>query len=193
MRHPAAVRYRVYALHYEGKTVAEINADPQIAASVKLTGYRLHGNTLTAALRRSNAEYTRYITAKEAMFATHEADSIAQRVIAEAGALDSVTDVARYELAREIKELIKAGPGIIGTGDDARAEDPVSRIERLTRSLTNISRDEAAALRKQLAQLEADNAALRAELNDLRAKLAKYGAENGGEVIAAMDDYVKNG
>ena len=103
-RHPAEIRFRVYALHYEGKTAAEINADPAVAASVSMTGYRLHGNTLTAAFR--SAEYKRYIASRERTFAATEADRITQAVLGEAGALSSVTDVARYELAREIRELI---------------------------------------------------------------------------------------
>ena len=55
--HPPEVRYRVYALHYEGLSAAQINADPVVAASVAKTGYRLHNNTLAAAWR--SAEYKR--------------------------------------------------------------------------------------------------------------------------------------
>lgn len=177
MRHPAAVRFRVYSLHYEGKTVAEINADPAVAESVRLTGYRLHGNTLTAAFRRSNAEFQRYVASQERVLASHEAERITQHVIANAGALDTVTDVARYELAKEIGELIRSGPGIVGTGDDAEAEDPVERVERLTRALATIGKSEVDKYKKDIARLEAENDKLRRQIADL---LAAGSAQRGG-------------
>ncbi len=188
MRHPAAIRFRVYALHYEGKTVAEINADPAVAESVRLTGYRLHGNTLTAAFRRSNAEYTRYVAAREQMLASHEGDRIAQQVIAESSALDTVTDVARYELAREIAELIRTGPGITGTGDDAVAEDPVERVERLTRSLATISKSEVDKHKKELARLEAENEKLRSQIAELLAAGSAKKAGLSPETIKNIEE-----
>lgn len=157
--HPPEVRYRVYALHYEGLSAAQINADPVVAASVAKTGYRLHGNTLTAAWR--SAEYKRYAAGRDKTFAATEGEQVAQRILEDVGALASVTDVARYELAREIRELIQAGP----LGDD---ENPVERIERLARSLATVTRDETARLR-------AENAELKTQIAELELRLREAG------------------
>lgn len=156
--HPAKVRYRVYALHYEGCSAAQINADPAVAASVAKTGYRLHNNTLAAAWR--SAEYKRYAAGRDKTFAAVEGEQIAQRVLEDVGALSSVTDVARYELAREIRELIGAAPD--------EGESAVERVERLTRSLATVTRDETA-------RLKAENAELKAQIAELEAKLAGVG------------------
>lgn len=157
--HPPEVRYRVYALHYEGLSAAQINADPVVAASVAKTGYRLHNNTLSAAWR--SAEYKRYAAGRDKTFAATEGEQVTQRILEDVGALASVTDVARYELAREIRELIQAGP----LGDD---ENPVERIERLARSLATVTRDETARLR-------AENAELKTQIAELELRLREAG------------------
>lgn len=179
-RHPAEIRFRVYALHYEGKTAAEINADPAVAASVSMTGYRLHGNTLTAAFR--SAEYKRYIASRERTFAATEADRITQAVLGEAGALSSVTDVARYELAREIRELIDSGPD--------NDESPVERVKRLTRSLATVSRDETARLRQENDALRRQLEKLQAENSELRSRIEQMPADNT-RTIAEIDRLVR--
>ena len=155
--HPPEVRYRVYALHYEGLSAAQINADPVVAASVAKTGYRLHNNTLAAAWR--SAEYKRYASGRDKTFAATEGEHVAQRILEDVGALASVTDVARYELAHEIRELIQAGP----LGDD---ENPVERIERLARSLATVTRDETARLRSENAELKTQIAELELRLRE---------------------------
>jgi len=81
-------------------------------------------------------------------------------VLEDVGALSSVTDVARYELAREIRELIGAAPD--------EGESAVERVERLTRSLATVTRDETA-------RLKAENAELKAQIAELEAKLAGVG------------------
>lgn len=158
--HPPEVRYRVYALHYEGLSAAQINADPVVAASVAKTGYRLHNNTLAAAWR--SAEYKRYAAGRDKTFAATEGEQVTQRILEDVGALASVTDVARYELAREIRELIQTGP----LGDD---ENPVERVERLARSLATVTRDETARLR-------AENAELKTQIAELELRLREAGA-----------------
>lgn len=154
--HPAKVRHRVYALHYEGYSAAQINADPAVAASVAKTGYRLHNNTLAAAWR--SAEYKRYAAGRDKTFAAVEGEQIAQRVLEDVGALSSVTDVARYELAREIRELIGAAPD--------EGESAVERVERLTRSLATVTRDETARLKAENAELKTQIAELELQLHE---------------------------
>jgi len=182
--HPPEVRYRVYALHYEGYSAAQITADPEVAASVSKTGYRLHGNTLKAAFR--SEECRRYLASREKTFAATEADRITQAVLGEAGALSSITDVARYELAREIRDLI---------GDSAgEGEDPVERVERLTRSLATVSRDEAAKMARQLVERDAEIARLNdriTRLQDDNSRLrAIAGQVDSAEVANEMDKRV---
>jgi len=172
--HPAAVRYRVYALHYEGYSAAQINADPEVAASVAKTGYRLHGNTLKAAYRSD--ECRRYLASREQTYAATEADRITQAVLGEAGALASVTDVARYELAKEIRALIG---GVLDEG-----ETPADRVERLTRSLATVSRDEAAKMARLVEERDAEIA----RLNDRIARLQEDNSrlrELAGQVDSA--------
>lgn len=171
--HPAKVRYRVYALHYEGYSAAQINADPAVAASVAKTGYRLHNNTLAAAWR--SAEYKRYAAGRDKTFAAVEGEQIAQRVLEDVGALSSVTDVARYELAREIRELIGAAPD--------EGESAVERVERLTRSLATVTRDETA-------RLKAENAELKARIAELELQLHEAG-ENRKIASGLSDDAIK--
>lgn len=182
--HPAAVRYRVYSLHYEGYSAAQITADPEVAASVSKTGYRLHGNTLKAAFR--SEECRRYLASREKTFAATEADRITQAVLGEAGALSSITDVARYELAREIRDLI---------GDSAgEGENPVERVERLTRSLATVSRDEAAKMARQLVERDAEIARLNdriTRLQDDNSRLRSIaGQVDSAEVADEMDKRV---
>ena len=155
--HPPEVRYRVYALHYKGYSAAQINADPMVAASVAKTGYRLHNNALAAAWR--SAECKRCIAGLEQTCAANMGELVAQRVLEDVGALSSVTDVARYELAREIRELIKKGP----PGD---GENPVERVERLARSLATVTRDETARLKAENAELKARIAELELQLHE---------------------------
>ena len=168
-RHPAKVRMRVYALHYDGRTAAEINADPLVAESVRKTGFRLHGNTLTRAF--AGAEYKAFVRARETTLRETAADQIAQDAIAEAGALASVTDVARYELAKAVRQMI-------GSADD------VGEVERLTRSLAAITRDESARLR-------AENEALKARIAELES--AEKGARGAisEETLGEVEEQIK--
>lgn len=174
--HPPEVRYRVYALHYEGCSVAQICADPAVAASIAKTGFRLHTNTLAAAWR--SAEYKRYAEGRDQTYAALEGEQVAQRVLSDVGAMSSVTDVARYELAREIRGLIRQG----GSADD---EDPVERVERLARSLATVTRDETA-------RLKAENAELKAQIAELEVRLRENPAQNRGglseDAIAAIEE-----
>ena len=168
-RHPARVRMRVYSLHYDGKTAAEINADPLVASSVAKTGYRLHGNTLTAAF--AGQEYKAFVRARETTLRETAADQITQDAIAEAGALASVTDVARYELAKAVRQMI------------AHADD-VAEVERLTRSLAAITRDEAARLR-------AENEELKARIAELEVAHAARGRAMTPQTLAEVEEKIK--
>ena len=69
-----------------------------------------------------------------------------------------MTDVARYELAREIRELIGVAPD--------EGESAVERIERLTRSLATVTRDESARLKAENAELKARIAELELQLHE---------------------------
>ena len=168
-RHPARVRMRVYSLHYDGRTAAEINADPLVAESVRKTGFRLHGNTLTRAF--AGAEYKAFVRARETTLRETAADQITQDAIAEAGALASVTDVARYELAKAVRQMI------------ANAAD-VGEVERLTRSLAAITRDETARLR-------AENEELKARIAELEVGSRAGSAGLSPETLQEVEEKVK--
>lgn len=154
--HPYEIRQRVYALKLDGATAAEIAADPAVSASVARTGKKLHGNTLTAMLR--SEEYRAAARDRKSVADATAADRSLSAAIAGRGALGSVTDVARYELAREIRGLIASG---------ALSDDPAA-LEKVARVLVAVSRDDAArlraenaALKTRIAELEAENAKLR--------------------------------
>lgn len=91
-RHPAEVRYRIYAMRYDGATLTELLKDPEVVSSQKRTGVMLTAGALTAAFRQP--EYRRYVEARERTFEAVEADRITREVLDESGALASVADAA---------------------------------------------------------------------------------------------------
>lgn len=174
-RHPAEVRYRIYAMRYDGATLTELLKDPEVVSSQKRTGVMLTAGALTAAFRQP--EYRRYVEARERTFEAVEADRITREVLDESGALASVADAARYELACEIRALISRGA--------SADENPVQRVERLARSLAVVSRDEVGSLRRELRDRDARIAELSGELEHVRAELPSR--VKSSEVAEALD------
>ena len=174
--HPPEIRRRVYQLHYEGRTGAEIVADPEVAESIRRTGYRLHGNTLTAAWRSD--DYQEYRRRRE---------ETEQRIGNARWAAEALLEQLR-ELAEkgggDPAELLKLTTAVTRI----KAADSDERNARLTRQLEELKRLREAAEAEHRSR-EAELEAKLAEKDRRIAELEKLiPGVDSGRVADAMDE-----
>ena len=157
-RLPQSVRSRILYLRHDGADYDEIRKDPEIAAACKERGFTLNNSTfLSNAFKRDLADFSERARTDEA---ARRADKIAQSVIASDNSLEDLTDVARYELGKEIRKALADLPD-----DDDGSR--IKALKSLAQSIAAVSgqhqADRIAALRRQIDDLkhqaEADKAA----------------------------------
>lgn len=197
--HPPEIRRRVYQLHYEGRTGAEIVADPEVAESIRRTGYRLHGNTLTAAWRSD--DYQEYRRRREETEQRIGNARWAAEALRDTAGIGSVADMTQMALLEQLRELAEKGSGnpaellkLATAVTRIKAADSDERNARLSRQLEELKRLREAAEaehRSREAELEAKLAEKEKQLAELAAELSKFKALNSGAVIEEMDKFVK--
>lgn len=159
---PKAARTRIIYLLINGASYDEVRQDQEVAAACAARGVTLHSTTFQA-IRRSG-EYKRQEAAAETIWAAHEADRVVISAVNDADALATVTDIARYELGKHIRELIQAGP------PEDEDISPVEWVERLTRSLRTLIRSEDQPLKAENETLKEQLAGMAARQSNKTAK-----------------------
>ena len=160
-RLPWEIRSRILGMLHDGAEYDDIRSDAEIAAELKKRKLSLH-NTTFLAIRRSD-EYKSYVERATEDSAAKKAEAITRAVLENNDALGSVTDIARYELAKLIREEVKATSGDV---------DSVKRIRSLAASLAAVSnpaRD--AEWRKKHDRANAEIEELTAEIAELNVEL----------------------
>lgn len=167
--HPPEIRRRVYQLHYEGRTGAEIVADPEVAESIRRTGYRLHGNTLTAAWRSD--DYQEYRRRREETEQRIGKARWAAEALRDTAGIGSVADMTQMALLEQLRELAEKGSGdpsellkLVTAVTRIKAADSDEKNARLSRQLEEqrkrfdavekAHRATVAELEKEIAELE---------------------------------------
>ena len=192
-RLPWAVRCRVLSMLYDGAEYDEIRRDPEVAAACKERNLVLHNATFLAV--RKCEEYKAFGRKAQSYAAARDADRIAAGVLNTSGAQADLTDVARYELARAVREILDDGePGsrakhlrtlsqtLLALSNSAKDE----KIADLRRKLDEKDRT-LADLKARIAELEAQIAALEEKISTLK-ELA--GRVSGSEVIDELNQSV---
>lgn len=160
-RLPWEIRSRILGLLHDGAEYDDIRNDAAVAAELKAKNLKLHGTTFQA-IRRSE-EYRDYVARATEDSAAKKAEAITRAVLENNDALGSVTDIARYELAKLIREEVKATSG---------DEDSVKRIRSLAASLAAVSNPaKELEWRKKLDRANAEIEGLKAEIAELNAEL----------------------
>ena len=170
-RLPQDIRSRILFLRYDGADYDEIRRDPIIAEACRERGFSLNNSTFVSnAFKRDLAAFSeRARTDEEA----RRADKIAQSVIASDNSLEDLTDVARYELGKEIRKALSDLPD-----DDDGSR--IKALKSLAQSIASVSSqhqaDRIAALRRQIddlkRQAENDKAAWQAREAELLKRIA---------------------
>ena len=170
-RLPQAVRSRILYLRHDGADYDEIRKDPEIAAACKERGFTLNNSTfLSVAFSRDLADFSERARTDEA---ARRADKIAQSVIQSDNSLEDLTDVARYELGKEIRKALADLPD-----DDDGSR--IKALKSLAQSIAAVSgqhqADRIAALKRQVEELkrqaEADKAAWTKRESELLKRIA---------------------
>ena len=191
-RLPWAVRCRVLSMLYDGAEYDEIRRDPEVAAACKERNLTLHNATFLAV--RKCEEYKEFGRKAQSYAAARDADRIAAGVLNASGAQADLTDVARYELARAVREILDDDDGEPGS----RAKH-LRTLSQTLLALSNSAKDEKIAdLRRKLDEknrtlAERDNRIqeLKTQIAALEDKISTLkdlaGRVSGGEVIDELN------
>ena len=170
-RLPQDIRSRILFLRYDGADYDEIRRDPAVAEACRERGLTLNNATfISNAFKRDMAAFSERARRDEE---ARRADKIAQSVISSDRSLEDLTDVARYELGKEIRKALA----------DLPDDDDCSRIKALkslAQSIASVSSqhqsDRIAALRRQIddlkRQAESDKASWQAREAELLKRIA---------------------
>lgn len=191
-RLPWAVRCRVLSMLYDGAEYDEIRRDPEVAAACKERNLTLHNATFLAV--RKCEEYKEFGRKAQSYAAAQSADRIAAGVLNASGAQSDLTDVARYEISRAVREILDDDDGEPGS----RAKH-LRTLSQTLLALNNSAKDEQiAALRRKLdekdrilADLKARIAELEAQITARDRRIAELESKvkgDSGKVADAMDE-----
>ena len=112
-RLPWQVRCRVLSMLYDGAEYDEIRRDPEVAAACAERNLVLHNATFLAV--RKCEEYKEFGRKAMSYKAAQDADRIAAGVLNSSGAQADLTDVARYEISRAVREILDDDDGEPGS------------------------------------------------------------------------------
>lgn len=170
-RLPQEIRSRILFLRYDGADYDEIRRDPAVADACRERGLTLNNATfISNAFKRDMAAFSERARRDED---ARRADKIAQSVISSDRSLEDLTDVARYELGKEIRRALADLPD-----DDDGSR--IKALKSLAQSIASVSSqhqaDRIAALRRQVDDLkrqgDADKAAWQAREAELLKRIA---------------------
>ena len=191
-RLPWAVRCRVLSMLYDGAEYDEIRRDPEVAAACKERNLTLHNATFLAV--RKCEEYKEFGRTAMSYTAAQDADRIAAGVLNSSGAQADLTDVARYEISRAVREILDDDDGEPGS----RAKH-LRTLSQTLLALSNSAKDEQIAnLKRKLDEKDRSIAELKAKIAELETQITardKRIAEleskvkgDSGKVADAMDE-----
>ena len=190
-RLPWQARCRVLSLLWDGAEYDEIRRDPEVAAACSERNLTLHNATFLAV--RKCEEYKEFGRKALSYKAAQDADRIAAGVLNSSGAQADLTDVARYELARAVREILDDDDGEPGS----RAKH-LRTLSQTLLALNNSAKDEQiSSLRRKLDEKTSSIAALKAKIAELENALAadsETGAAQTGisrEKLAEVEGQIK--
>jgi len=170
-RLPWSVRVRIFGLLSEGTEPDEIAADPEIGALARLA---------------RSAEYRRFAEKVTLDAEARTAERIAAGVLEYTKAFGTAADIARYELARLIRELIAEA-----ARTESGLEERIRSVRDLSRSLTSLS---APAFERKLAVQSAGLAKLKTLLALRESEIARLkeqaGCGSGERIVEALNEKV---
>jgi len=175
-RLPWPVRMRIYALLSEETPPEEILTDPEVASFS-----RGETDVVTASdverLARS-AEYRRFVEKVTLDAEARAAERIAAAVLEHTQAFGTAADIARYELAKLIRNLVAEA-----SEEQVPLEKRIRSVKALSQSLTSLS---APAFERKLAVQSAGLARLKTLLALRESEIARLReqAGSGGELVA---------
>lgn len=184
-RLPWNVRVRIFGLLSEGTPPDEIAEDPEIAALC--SGAGSGGVTVpeVARLARS-AEYRRFAEKVSLDAEARTAEQIAAGVLEYTRAFGTAADIARYELARLIRELIAEA-----AKTESSLEERIRSVKDLSRSLTSLS---APAFERKLALQSASLEKLKTLLalreSEIERLKEQAGCGSGERIVEALNEKV---
>lgn len=194
-RLPWAIRCRVLSMLWDGAEYDEIRRDSQVAAACAERGLTLHNATFLAV--RKCEEYKAFGRKAQSYAAARDADRIAAGVLNASGAQADLTDVARYELACAVREILDDDDGEPGS----RAKH-LRTLSQTLLALNNSAKDEQiAALRRKLDEKDRSIAERDTQIQELKARIAALeenistlkdlaGRVSGSEVIDELNQSV---
>lgn len=160
---PAKIRHRLIFLLDDGATFKAIAADPEIAEAYRGRGLNLTPPALSRI--RKSAEYQDIVTRRANLRSDTNAETITSSLLVDAGIAETVSDQVRVALWRLVQDCVQANP-----------DDP-KEVERLVRSMTNLTQNKAAELQRKLEdakhQAEAAEAEWRTREAELMAQIAQ--------------------
>lgn len=185
VRLPWGVRVRIFGLLAEGVQPNEIAEDPEIISFAAGSGI----GTVTAAdvarLARS-VEYRRFAEKVSLDAEARTAERIAAGVLEYTRAFGTAADIARYELAKLIRELIAEA-----SKSESTLEDRIRSVRDLSRSLTSLS---APAFERKIALQSAGLAKLKTLLALRESEIAQLreqaGCGSGERIAEALNEKV---
>lgn len=184
-RLPWSVRVRIFGLLSEGTTPDEIAEDPEIAALSSGTGSGGVTAPEVARLARS-AEYRRFAEKVSLDAEARTAEQIAAGVLEYTRAFGTAADIARYELARLIRELIAEA-----ARTESSLEERIRSVKDLSRSLTSLS---APAFERKLALQSAGLEKLKTLLalreSEIERLKEQAGCGSGERIVEALNEKV---
>ena len=191
-RLPWQIRCRVLSMLYDGAEYDEIRRDPEVAAACSERNLTLHNATFLAV--RKCEEYKEFGRKAMSYKAAQDADRIAAGVLNSSGAQADLTDVARYEISRAVREILDDDDGEPGS----RAKH-LRTLSQTLLALSNSAKDEQiAALRRKLDEKDRSIADLKAKIAELENALAAATEETGAaqtgisrEKLAEVEGQIK--
>lgn len=184
-RLPWNVRVRIFGLLSEGTTPEEIAEDPEIAALFSGAGSGGVTAEEVARLARS-AEYRRFAEKVSLDAEARTAEQIAAGVLEYTRAFGTAADIARYELARLIRELIAEA-----AKTESSLEERIRSVKDLSRSLTSLS---APSFERKLAlqsvSLEKLKTLLALRESEIERLKEQAGCGSGERIVEALNEKV---
>ena len=191
-RLPWAVRCRVLSMLYDGAEYDEIRRDPEVAAACSERNLTLHNATFLAV--RKCDEYKEFGRKAMSYQAARDADRIAAGVLNSSGAQADLTDVARYEISRAVREILDDDDGEPGS----RAKH-LRTLSQTLLALSNSAKDEQIAnLKRKLDEKDRAIAERDSRIQELKVRIAALedkisalkdlaGRVSGNEVIDELN------
>ena len=185
-RLPWAVRSRILFLLSEGASPEEILADPAVSSGAECREIPLDADDVKSVSR--SLEYRRYMDRVSVDAESRTAEKIASSVLENACAFGQTADVARYELAKLLRELIAE---TLRCREELPFPEKIKTVRSLSQSFAAI---QSPALERKIAVRDAGIAKLQVLLAARDAEIRRLrslaGGENGRRVIEAMNEKV---